>query len=211
MKTENERTLDFYNKHADLYLHRNQVDYSTSRGLRDDRVHQDYIRKTLNNLPKDAKMFEVGSGDGRDAKLINSLGYKIQVSDAVDSFIKILTENGFSPLKFNIVTDSFPDSYDYILANAVLVHLTKSEVKDAIKKVYAALNQNGIFATSFKQRLGGGEDWKANITGTSEKRFFSYWDINEARKMLEEAGFKILHFQQNGGMRACWIDFIVKK
>lgn len=211
MSTENERALDFYSKYADLYSLRNKKDYTTPQGLKEAKAHQDFIRKTVEGLPHSAKMFEIGSADGRDAKLINSLGYNIQVSDAVDSFMDMLTAEGFSPVKFNVVTDDFSDTYDYILANAVLVHLTKNEVKTVVQKIHAALKQNGIFVLSLKQRLGGGEEWKANIDGASGKRYFSYWDIDEAKTMLEAAGFEIIWARQVGGIRACWLELIVKK
>lgn len=211
MSIENEQTVVFYNKHADLYYERNLEDYATPRGVKDDQIHYDYLKSTLANLPKDAKMFEIGSAYGRDAERINALGYKIQVSDVADSFLEMLKKAGLSPVKFDIIHDEFKESYDYILANAVFVHLTKAETIAAIKKVYAALKPNGIFAFSLKQRLGSGEDWKNNIAGTTDKRYFSYWDVNEAREMLENIGFKILIYKQIGGMRACWLDIAVQK
>lgn len=211
MSTENERTVEFYNQYADLYHQRNLEDYATPRGVRDDQIHQAYILKTLERLPKTAKMFEIGSGYGRDAKRIEELGYHIQVSDVAESFLKILRKEGFAPRKFDIVNDDFVDTYDYILANAVFVHLTKEEVVAAVRKIYQALNNQGIFALSLKQRLGGGEEWKANISGTKEKRYFSYWEIGEATAMLEATGFEVTHCQQNGGMRACWLDIITRK
>lgn len=211
MSSENERTVEFYEKYADLYRRRNEEDYATPRGRRDNERHSAYLVKTLENLPKSARMFEIGSGYGRDAKLIRSLGYEIQVSDVAESFLEELSKDGFAPVKFDLIRDNFPSKYDYILANAVLVHFTKDEVKAAVKKVYNALNSGGVFAVSFKQRSKGGEDWKANISGAAEKRYFSYWDVGEATTMLEETGFTVVSCQQIGGIRACWLDIICKK
>lgn len=211
MSTENERTVEYYERYAVLYRERNRVDYATSRGQRDDKIHSDYILKTLEGLPKSARMFEVGSGYGRDAKLIRAQGYEIQVSDVADSFLEMLRENWLEPVKFDLTQDGFPDKYDYILANAVLVHFTKDEVESAVEKVYNALNPGGTFAVSFKQRLGGGEDWKANIAEAPEKCYFSYWDVGEVTDMLERHGFTIVSCQQVGGMRACWLNIICRK
>lgn len=211
MSSENERTVDFYEKYASLYCQRNEIDYATTRGQKDDKIHTDYIVRSLAGVPKSARMFEVGSGSGRDARLIRSLGYEIQVSDVADSFLKLLSGDGFEPIKFDLTRDNFSTSYDYILANAVLVHFTKDEVKATVAKIYEALNPKGIFVLSLKQRLGGGEEWKANIAGTSEKRYFSYWEIGEAKSMLEAARFRIIECRQNGGMRACWLDIICQK
>lgn len=110
MSIENEQTVDFYNKHADLYYERNLKDYATPRGIKDDQIHYDYLKSTLVNLPKDAKMFEIGSAYGRDAERINALGYNIQVSDVADSFLEMLEKAGFSPVKFDIIHDEFTES-----------------------------------------------------------------------------------------------------
>lgn len=106
MSIENDATLEFYAKHADLYQRRNVRDYATTQGLKDDETHAKYILATLAGLPLEAKLFEVGSGTGRDAALIRSRGYQIQTSDAVESFLDILRENGFNPVKFNLISDS---------------------------------------------------------------------------------------------------------
>lgn len=211
MSLENERTLEFYNKHADLYCLRGKKYYAESQGIKDNGANCEFIRNSLNDLPQNAKMFEIGSGDGRDAGFINSLGYNIQTSDAVESFLSILRDKGFSPIKFNVVNDNFADSYDYILANAVFVHLTKPEVEEAVQKVYNALGINGRFVVSLRRRMEGEKDWRANIPGTSDGRFFSFWDISEAEKMLRNVGFKIIYFRQKDKPNACWLEFIAQK
>lgn len=211
MSTENKRTLEFYNKHADLYCLRGEKFYTEPQGLKLDKVRKDFFSRSLDGISKDAKLFEIGSGDGREAGLINALGYNIQVSGAAESFLSILRDKGFSPVKFNIIDDHFNSSHDYILANAVFVHLTKSEVKDAVRKVYDALNDGGRFVITLKQSSDDDKEWKANIPGTSEERFFSYWDIDEAKTMLNDAGFKIIYFQQKDGERAPWLNIIAQK
>ncbi len=211
MSLENKRTLEFYNKHPDLYCLRGKKYYTEPHGIRDNEANCDFIRNSLNDLSQDAKMFEIGSGDGRDARFINSLGYNIQTSDAVESFLSILKDEGFSPIKFNVINDDFADSYDYILANAVFVHLTKSEVEEAVQKVYSALRNNGRFTISLRRRLEGEKDWRANIPGTSDGRFFSFWNISEAKIMLRNVGFKIIYFRQKDKPNACWLEFVVQK
>lgn len=205
------RTLEFYNKHAALYCSRGEQYNADARGIKDNEARWDFLRKSLERLPKNAKMFEIGSGDGVDAKLINSLGYNIQTSDAAESFLLVLKTNGFAPVKFNVIDDDFPDSYDYILANAVFVHLTKPEVRATIRKVYDALNKGGRFVVTFKQRFDKDNEWKANIPGTTEGRFFSYWGIDEARIMLEDAGFKVIDCLDNDSLRASWLNFFAQK
>lgn len=208
MSIENERTLDFYNKHADLYCLRGKKFYAEPDGIKDNEANQNFLRQSLEGLPKDAKMFEIGSGDGRDAHFVNSLGYDIQTSDAVESFLSILRENGFLPIKFNIIKDAFAESYDYILANAVFVHFTKPEVRIACEKVYGALNGGGRFIVAFKRRLEEESGWKTGVPGTTERRFFSYWDADEVKTVLENVGFKIVYFWEHNSAWDCWLNFV---
>ena len=211
MSSQNDQTLRVYARHADLYEQDTLADFNNNseKAEKIRKSHQAFLSKSLETISKDGKLFEVGSGYGRDAVFIRALGYSIQVSDAVDSFIERLKREDFESVEFNLITDDFIEKYDYILANAVLVHFPKDEVEKSIRKIYDTLNPNGVFTFSLKQRAGGGEDYKTDIAG--EKRYFSYWDIGEIERVVEKVGFKIALAKQVGGVRACWLDVIVKK
>lgn len=134
MSTENDATVAFYKKYAGLYLQRNQVDYSKEQGRKDDNVHRDYILRSIAGLPKDARMFEVGSGSGRDAALIRSMGYDIQVSDVAEAFLVALKERNFEPISFDLVHDEFPGKFDYIISECRLGTLHKSRSENGRAK-----------------------------------------------------------------------------
>lgn len=211
MQSENDLTLETYEKEATLYERRNIADYSSARGRAETQKNQAFLADSLKEVAKDATLFEVGSGYGRDAHFIQSLGYNITVSDAAESFLARLREEGFEPVKFNIITDDFPTNLDYVLANAVLVHLTKAESHCVLQKVYDALSPGGVFAFSVKQRTGGGEEWKTNIEGSTAKRYFSYWDAGEIENVTESVGFEIASVTRVGGIRACWLKIVARK
>ena len=207
----NAKTLKVYAKHAAAYEQNTLSDFKNhpEKAKTIQTAQQTFLKNSLKTVAKTAKLFEIGSGYGRDALFIRSLGYDIQVSDAVDSFLDRLKQENFAPLRFNLITDDFPRRENYILANAVLVHFPKPEVVRALKKIYDALEPNGIFCFSLKQRAGGGEDYKTDIAG--EKRYFSYWDIGEIEPIVEKTGFSVVSVKTVGGIRACWLDIIAKK
>lgn len=212
MSTENNQTLKVYANHADFYEHDTindfNLDPAKTQKLLDS--HHAFLDASLKTILKTAQLLEIGSGYGRDAIYIRSLGYNLQVSDAVDSFVERLRRDNFTPINFNLITDKFTQKWNYILANAVLVHFPKPEVQKSLQKIYQALEPGGIFAFSLKQRAGGGEDWKTDIAG--EKRYFSYWDIGEAEKLIKSTtNFEIIFTKQVGGICACWLDLILKK
>ena len=129
----NEKTLKTYGQFVKDYLdeHKNDI------------PETDWLKSSLDGIPKSAKMFEVGSGTGRDAKFIRSLGYNLQTSDAPDELVEHLQKENLNPIKFNLITDRFQQTYDYILANAVLVHFSHEEVEAALAKIFNALNGGG--------------------------------------------------------------------
>ena len=212
MSTENDKTIEVYEKLGQNYLDRNKNDMATNpRYLADVQRHREYLAKITANLPKNAKIFEVGSASGRDAKTLQSLGFTdITTSDVADFFIKNLQKEGFSPVKFNLISDSFPDSYDFILCSAVLVHFKKDEAKAAIAKIFGALKPGGIVALSVKHKDGHTEEWQYDDQIGAE-RYFSYWNKDELENCFKDCGFADITIEQQGGARACWLAADAKR
>lgn len=134
-------------------------------------------------------IFEFGSATGRDASYLQAAGLNVFTSDAVEGFVDILREQGFPAFHFNALTDEIPgDSWNGVLANAVLLHFTADETRKVIQKVYSALNDNGVFAFSVKK--GAGEVWSNEKLDAP--RYFNYWDEADLVYVTLLAGFKEL-------------------
>lgn len=213
MSTENAQTLDFYEQHAKEYEAASipKIEKGSPYAEKLSVDFQNFLKESLKNTPKDGNIFEIGSGYGRDALYIRSLGYNLQTSDAADSFITRLKKSKLDPIKFNILTDDFPYQCDYVLAVCVLQHFTKSETEAIIAKIYNALKPGGIFTLSVRQKAGGKSEWKANIPGTNAKRYFSYWTTEEAKELYARSGYEILATERVGGAKSCWLEFILQK
>jgi len=166
------------------------------------------LKQSLETVGKNAKLFEIGSGTGDDAKYIRSLGYDITVSDVAKYHIDTLKRKGFEPLKFDAVEDEFPEKYDYILARAVLVHFPHAEVEQVVRKIYSALNDDGIFNVSVKEKSGHKEEWLRDF---GVDRYISYWTQDEIRAVLESAGFTIALADTEGGLRSRMLHFVARK
>ena len=201
MSQENTKTIEVYEKCAERYLGRSTVG-------KIEKIKQEMLKNCLADLPKEAKIFEVGSASGNDAIFFRSLGYQnITVSDVVKPFLKKLEEEGFSPLRFNIIKDSFPDKYVFIYCWAVLMHLTKDEAKSAIKKIYNALNNDGMLLTCVKTTETEKEKWSDFENSKGEKVYFSFWSENELEQYLKEIGFRAIKIWKYND----WIDCLAKK
>jgi len=203
MSKESAETLAAYETNAKEYI--------TQYPCHNSDFVDSWIEKSLQNIAKNAEVLEIGSGTGIAAKFIENLGYKIQVSDAAESFVKYLQENGFPNARyFNVITDEFWQNFDYVLADAVLLHFTKGEVKETIKKVYDALNPGGTFA--FSLMLGDGEKWQNRL---GAERFFKFWQVDDIVTVLEKIGFdyktEITGNYNDRSSTRRWITIIVHK
>lgn len=212
MSIENDKTIEVYEQFGQNYLDRNKRDLETNPHYQEDvRRRREYLANATASLPKDAKIFEVGSASGQEIKTLQSLGFtNITASDVADFFIKNLQKEGLSPIKFNLITDEFPDSYDFIRCSAVLVHFKKDEAKAAIAKMFSALNPGGICSFSVKHKEGHAEEWQYDDQIGAE-RYFSYWDKDELEACVRKCGFTDIDIEQQGGARACWLACNARK
>lgn len=72
-----------------------------------------------------------------------------------------------------------------MFANGVLLHFTRVEFGQAVRKVYNALKPGGTFAFSVKQ--GEGEKWSNGKLGAP--RFFCDWTETQLRGVLGKVGY----------------------
>ena len=213
MSEENARTVAVYEEFGEKYLARNAAELeSNPRARADDEWQAALLAKYTDGLAREAKIFEVGSASGRDAKTLAKLEFKnVTVSDVADFFVEHLRKEGFAPLKFNLITDEFPEEYDAIICWAVLVHFRKDEAVVAMRKIHAALKPGGRFILSVKYKAGHEEEWGDYHNYIGAKRYFAFWGREELLETLTEIGFKELSVEQRGGARACWLNCCVEK
>lgn len=195
MSKENSATIETYEKDFDKYM-----------SALDESPHQtDWIADGLVGVEKQAKIFEVGSGSGRDALFVESLGYTVQRSDIAESFIRHLRSNGYDALKLDLLRDQFPDPpYEIIIADAVLLHFTRSEFRSSLLKISDVLTDSGKFI--FCLQNGQGDEWKENNGGP---RYLCYWDKDGVEAELSKAGLVLDSHSVTDDDK--WLHFVAKK
>ncbi len=179
MSQENEETLNSYEIASDKYL-------ATVRKQPADNV-QVWLLKAIENLSKNALIFEVGSAGGIEANYLETIGFKVQRSDAAKSFVQYLQSTGVSCLLFNALTDDYPAKYDLIFANAVLLHFTDSEAFDFALKSFHSLKRGGKLALTTKKGLR--DSWQTKKLGLP--RYENYWSRSGIEQLMTNAGFVI--------------------
>lgn len=206
MSRENQETLAVYEQHADDYLRANQLGYDRNPARMEEKRQnlQNWLATGIAELPQSATFFEFGSGDGDDVALFRELGAKITPSDASDSFLKVMRSKGLQPIKFNILTDEFPDTYDCIYSRRVLVHFTAEDTETALRKIFASLKPGGRYIFNVLNSAGNrdlSEEW-VDFPGDyaiGAPRYFKYWREDELSTLLQAVGFHIRAMFPDGG------------
>lgn len=196
-KDNNEKTLQAYEINVNTYVE--QTPQIVSGEIKQ------WIDRALGFITKDATVLELGSGFGRDANYIQSLGYTIELTDGAASFVALLQGMGYKARVLNLLTDTIGGSYSMIFANAVLLHFSPQELKEILEKLHQSLLPSGILAFTVKQ--GNGQDWEHEKLNAP--RYFCYWQPDSLRALLSTCGFKIEELSESSDAK--WLRVIARK
>lgn len=195
---DNDKTIESYEANIDVY---NQAAVPKIWGS-----VKDWADTTLKLLPPGAHVLELGSAHGRDAKYIESKGFKVDRTDAVKGFVDYMIKQGYEARVLNVLTDELGGLYDMVYANAVFLHFNQEQLKLILDKVKGSLKSNGLLAFSVK--IGDGSTWSKSKIGAP--RYFTYWREEPLREFLKSSGFKIEYFKEGstGHNNSDWFHVI---
>lgn len=198
---DNSITIETYNQNIQKY-----IDATPAM----DPGTEAWLNALLDKVTPQDTLLELGSGGGhRDATFITQKGYTLECSDATPAFVEYLKENGFNARLLNAITDDYGTGYAAIVADAVLLHFTPEEVVQVLGRVRDALTPHGYFAFTVKQ--GDGNEWTNGKLDAP--RYFTYWQIDKLKDVLQENGFTVVYTANDGESadRKTWIRIIAQK
>lgn len=79
----------------------------------------------ISKLVDGGTILELGSGPGRDAEYLESLGVSVARTDGALAFVEMMRAEGFTAEVLDMRTGQFNGTYDAVVANAVLLHLRR--------------------------------------------------------------------------------------
>ena len=139
------------------------------------------------------KVLDVAFGSGRDTLYLIEHGLEVQGVDLAQSFIDALRTKIDIPLyKMDMRHLDFSDNtFDGIWCCSALVHLPRTDILPTLRGFHRVLAPKGVLYFDLKE--GEGEKWVANNDGhvTEMPRFFTYYQIEEVRDLLIQAGFNV--------------------
>jgi len=144
-------------------------------------------------LAKGGRILDVGCAGGRDSKKFIKKGFRVIGIDLVDVFLKEARKNvpRAKFIKMDLCKLKFPkDYFDGIWAQAVLLHIKKKDISEALRGFYRVLKPGGKLHIRVKR--GKGAAYKKDKLSGGKKRMFTYFLKDEMESFVKKAGFKII-------------------
>lgn len=218
MSIENKKTVEIYKEKASTYL-ATSIKHDKLEPEKANRKREklnNFLRSSFQTLPKNAKILEIGSANGENAKYIESLGYNVTASDIAEDFINASKNNGLTTINFNILEDNFKEKYSGILAWRVFVHFTEKDIFKTLKKSYDNLENNGIFIFNVINRETRNVDneWVdfPNEYHMGAERYYHYFNEKDLDDIISQTKFQIQDFHKEGGdNNNKWLVYVLKK
>jgi protein-L-isoaspartate O-methyltransferase len=149
----------------------------------------------------DGSILELGTGPGFDAALLEARGCRVTRTDGAYSFVEMLQSAGHEARRLDVRTDAFGDGFDAVLAQAVLLHLTRDEYSHALVRARDAVVQNGLLAVTLKE--GDGSAWSE--AKLDLPRYFTFWRAAEVSEALAGAGWSVIWIDHVMGATEPWL------
>ena len=218
MSIENKKTIEVYKEKAKVYLEtsikHDNIDPEKAKHKRE--KLENFIKTNLETLPIGAKVFEIGSADGKNAKYIEKLGYEVIASDIADDFINAIKSKDLRAIKFNILENEFDEKYSAVFCWRVFVHFTKEDAVKVLQKIYDILEKNGLFTFNAMncETKDIDEEWVdfSNEYHMGAKRYYKYFSEKELNEIITKIGYQINTFYKEGGENNNkWLVYVLKK
>ena len=167
--------------------------------------------KTFQRLLPDGSILEIGSGGGRDAQALVKAGYNYLGTDISSGLIKAASKiNPDAKFeKVSIYDLNFPQPFDGFWCAAMLIHIPKSRINEALQAIKRNMRRGAIGFITIKEGIGEGLEQKTELDGGG--RFFAYWQNNEFKKVLTSNGFEVIEEEYRpSSERSKWLIYFVK-
>lgn len=176
MKTYDTQSVDWASKHSSERFWGEEMD-------------------RFEKLLPEGKVLEIGSGGGRDAKELIAKGYDYTGTDISQGLLEEAKKAnpGAKFLQQSVYDLDFPkNTFDGFWASAVLLHIPKGRIDEALGRLHSVIRNNGVGFISIKQ--GEGQKIEEDEPDMTERRIrlFAYWQDEEFREALKRNNFEVV-------------------
>lgn len=178
------------------------------------------VRKFAGFLKERRKLtiLDIGPGNGQMARFMTQKGFVVEAIEMSGKMAEVAKET--AP-KAKIIVGDFTShnfknkKYDGILAIAFIHLFAKRDVLSVLKKIHSILKPEGILYINTTRHRRSEEGFFAkNNFKNKLKRFRHRFTKSELWRLLDEADFEILHYDENTDKdevkSKVWMNFVVR-
>jgi SAM-dependent methyltransferase len=194
------KTIDYYNKHAEKWLENHTFNKQSFRGK---------LVNEFKKLLSKGKILEIGCGPGIDAKLLINDGFEYVGIDASKESINLAKKLNFGGEFIEMLVENlkFPkNNFDGFWSSATLLHIPKNKIEKVLNNIRKVCKVGAIGLITLKRGTNEGEEKE---TG----RWFAFYEKNEFEKLLIKTGMKTMTFKvfkDGRDGKPDWLIFLVK-
>lgn len=156
-------TIDYYEKNAEKFIR--------DTGCADMSAVRDAF---LKYIPEGGSILDLGCGSGRDSRAFLDAGFQVTSVDGSAALCRAARLLTSQEAVCSLFSDFVPDRlYDGIWACSSLLHLSREDLEETVRRYAAFLRPHGCFYMSFK---------KGDFSGERNGRYFT--DLTEESLLL---------------------------
>ena len=170
-------TIQYYNEHAEEYF-KETIDINI----------EDFRKKFISLLPKNAKIIDIGCGSGRDVKAFSEMGYNAIGLDIAENLSATAKQHlNIDIIYENMINWKSSEPFDGMWCCGSLLHLHDDELQSFLQNLKYNLKQDGIIFVSVKEGIPTGIN--------KDGRYFHNYTQNEICDILNKAGLEIIDIE----------------
>lgn len=186
--------MSYYSKNALEYIERTK-----------DANMQEIYDFFLNHITNKGSLLDVGFGSARDMLYFKNIGFDVYGIDNEPKFVEEAKKLELSVECIDILTYKDDQLFDYIWAQASLLHINKLELNKTFINLSNHLTKNGLICCSFKY---------GDFEGIIDERYYIYLTEESIHAYLNNTNLEIIDYKitldkLNRGNN--WINFVLKK
>jgi trans-aconitate methyltransferase len=196
-----DKTIETYDQSAEQL-----AEYFAGIGARVDDI--DHALELAGN-PPNARVIEIGCGDGRDASEITARVGWYEGFDPSEGLLNLARKNvpQASFVKADALTYDYPSDLDVVYAFASLLHVNETDMPVVFEKISQSLRTGGIAFISLKERAQYEEEVKTDKYG---ERMFYYYNPSILKQLAGTAFTSVFEQHQTLG-DTDWFTLALKK
>ena len=164
----------------------------------------------LRLLPPGTHILDAGCGSGRDSLHFLNNGFAVTAFDASNEMARMAAGLIGQPvLRLSFRDVDFVERFDGVWANASLLHVSRDEIDESVRRLGRSLKAGGVLFASF--RYGNGEAFRGG-------RLFNDYTEEAVRTMFAEypnlgveGVWKTPDLRPDASKKKVWLNVIVRK